>query len=322
MDTETFRRVKNHRIFSNKGVKTMRLGGPIFQKTNSIEELIKVHRQLGFGASYTTWIDDRKAREEHVAAFKEADITLAELGAYCINILDTDPKVRQDNINQICRLLEQADEMGVKCCVIHGGSYETGGWGRANPANLSEKAFDETVVIIRNILEKVKPQRTKLVLETESYLFPDSPASYKRIIDVVNNDGLAVHLDPVNITCSPRLVYFNDDMLRECFSLLGDKIISCHAKDFNMEPVWPTVKIDETYVGDGVLNYQVYLEEIKKLTVPPTLMIEHLSEKQLVKALDYIFAEADKAGIVFEGSSERIPFEASEGGDAYFAPHL
>jgi endonuclease IV len=161
MDTETFRRVKNHRIFSNKGVKTMRLGGPIFQKTNSIEELIKVHRQLGFGASYTTWIEDRKAREEHVAAFKEADITLAELGAYCINILDTDPKVRQDNINQICRLLEQADEMGVKCCVIHGGSYETGGWGRANPANLSEKAFDETVVIIKKYSGKGKTSENK-----------------------------------------------------------------------------------------------------------------------------------------------------------------
>lgn len=300
----------------------MRLGGPIFQKTSSIEELIKLHRQLGFGAAYTTWIEDIVAREEHVAAFKEADIWLAELGAYCINILETDSAKRQKNIDLICQRLEQADEMGVRCCVMHGGSYETDGWGRANPENLSDKAFDETVGIINNILDRVNPKTTKLVLETESYLFPDSPESYKKILDAVDDDRLAVHLDPVNITCSPRLVYFNDDFLKSCFSTLGTKIISCHAKDFNMEPTWPTVKIDETFVGDGVLNYQVYLKEIEKMAVPPTLMIEHLNEKQLVKALDYIFSEADKAGIVFEGSSERIPFEAGENSEVYFAPHL
>ena len=300
----------------------MRLGGPIFQKTEKIEDLIKLHRQLGFGAAYAAWIEDKNAREETISAFKEADIWLAELGAYCINILDTDPAKKQANIDLICQRLEQADEMGVRCCVMHGGSYETDGWGKANPKNLSKEAFDETVTVITAILDRVKPQTTKLVLETESYLYPDSPESYKQIIDAVGNENLAVHLDPVNITCSPRRVYFNDDFLRECFSVLGSKIISCHAKDFNMEPVWPTVKIDETFVGDGVLNYQVYLDEIMKLEECPSLMIEHLSENQLVKALDYLFAEAEKAGIVFEGSADRIPFEAREGGDTYFAPHL
>ncbi len=300
----------------------MRLGGPIFKKTESIEDLIKTHKQLGFGAAYANWIEDKKEREETVAAFKEADIVLAEYGAYCLNILDTDPALRQKNIDEICDRLQKADEMGVGCCVMHGGSYQTGGWGTANPENLSEKAFSETVEIIKSILEKVKPQTTKLALETESYLFPDSPESYKKIIEAVGNDGLGVHLDPVNITASPRRVYFNDDFLRECFSLLNPWIISCHAKDFNMEPSWPTVKIDETFIGDGVLNYQVYLKEITKLEQTPTLMIEHLDAKQLAQGLEFIFGEAEKAGIVFEGSQDRIPFEPGEERGEYFAPHL
>ncbi|MBT3275257.1 MAG: TIM barrel protein [Spirochaetales bacterium] len=300
----------------------MRLGGPIFQETKSIRELVTLHKQLGFGAAFTTWIEDKGAREEFVTAFREADIWLAELGAYCINILDTDPAMKQNNIDLICKRLEQADEMGVRCCVIHGGSYETDGWGTANPKNLSDEAFDETVKTIATILDRVKPQTTKLVLETESYLFPDSPESYKQILDAVDDARLAVHLDPINITCSPRRVYFNDDFLRECFTVLGPKIVSCHAKDFNMEPSWTTVKIDETFVGDGVLNYQIYLSEINKLSNTPTLMIEHLTENQLVKGLDYLFGEAERAGIEFEGSGERIAFEASEGGDTYFAPHL
>jgi len=300
----------------------VRLGGPIFQQTKTIDELVTLHKQLGFGAAYANWVEDKNERAEYISAFKETDIWLAEFGAYCINILETDPTLRQQNIDLICTRLEQADTMGVRCCVMHGGSYETGGWGTANPKNLSDQAFTETAEIIKSILDKVGPQTTKLTLETESYLFPDSPESYREIVDAVNDDRLAVHLDPVNITSSPRRVYFNDDLLKGCFSTLGPKIVSCHAKDFNMEPVWPTVKIDETFVGDGVLNYQVYLNEIDALAKPPTLMIEHLNERQLVKALDFVFSEAEKAGIVFEGSSERIPFEAGENGDTYFAPHL
>ena len=297
----------------------MRLGGPIFKKDLSIKELVKWHQQLGFGAAYTNWIEDRVECEEYIAAFKEADIVLAEYGAYCINILDTDPKVRKKNIDEICDRLKKADIMGAGCCVIHGGSVETGKWGTANAQNISQKSFDETIKIIQGIIDKVKPQNTKLVMETESYLFPDSPENYLDIITAVNRKELAVHLDPVNITCTPRRVYNNDEFLKSCFDILGSHIVSCHAKDFNMAPVYPTVKIDETFIGDGVLNYQVYLSEILKLEKQPTLMIEHLNDSQLEQGLKFIFAEADKAGIVFEGSENRIEYKAE--GDAYFAPH-
>lgn len=298
----------------------MRLGGPIFKNDISIKDAVQTHKDLGFGAAFCNWIDDDVKRNEFVKAFAEADIWLAEYPGYGINILDTEPAVRQKNIDEICSRLEKADIMGTRCCVIHGGSVETGKWGTANPENMSEASFEESVKIIQSIIDKVKPGTTKLVLETESYLFPDSPENYKRFIDAVDKSEFAVHLDPVNITCSPRLVYFNDDFLKNCFNILGPWIVSCHAKDFNMVPVWPTVKIDETFIGDGVLNYQVYLNEISKLSVQPTLMIEHLNASQLEVGLKFIFAEADKAGIVFEGSEHRIEYKA-KGDEGYFAPH-
>ena len=298
----------------------MSLGGPIFKKDLSIKELVKWHQQLGFGAAYCRlWIEDKAEREEYIAAFKEADIVLAEFPAYCINILDTNPKLRQANIDEICDRLEKADIMGVRCCVIHGGSVETGAWGNANPENISQKSFDETIKIVQSIIDRVNPQTTKLVMETESYLFPDSPENYLDIINAVKRKELAVHLDPVNITCSPRRFYKNNEFLKRCFDILEQHILYCHAKDFNMHSRHATVKIDETFIGDGVLDYQCYLREIQKLEKQPTLMIEHLNDSQLENGLKFIFAEADKAGIVFEGSENRIEYKA-EGGK-YFAPH-
>lgn len=302
----------------------MRIGGPIFKKDiKTFEELIKSHKDCGFGAMYQQeFIADSIKREEFKAAIREADIVLAEAGAYCINILDTDRNIQQKNIDMICTRLEQADEMGANCCVMHGGSIETGGWGKAHPENLSEKNFIRSVEIIQGIIDAVTPEHTKLVLETESYLFPDSPQNYKRFLDAVDRKEFAVHLDPVNITCTPRRVYYNDQFIKECFSILGPWIISCHAKDFTMAPIYPTVKIDETYVGDGILNYQVYIKEILNLpNHQPTLMIEHLNQEQLISALKKLFDTADELGITFEGSDKRIPFDKIETCGEYFAPH-
>lgn len=299
----------------------MRLGGPIFKKVQSIEEVVAEHKRLGFGASYVNYIEDKPKRDEYKKAFAEADIVLAELGAYCINILDTDQKLRQANIDEICRRLERADAMGARCCVMHGGSVETGGWGKANPENLSEKSFIETVSIVQAIVDRVKPTTTKLVMETESYLFPDGPEEYLRLIDAVDRKEFAVHFDPVNIISSPRRYYYSGQFIKKCVALLGDHVLSCHAKDLNMAPIYPTVKIDETYIGDGVLDYNTYLKEICKLNPTPTLMIEHLNESQLIKGLKFIYRKAEENGITFEGSLNREELSEENTGTEYFAPH-
>jgi sugar phosphate isomerase/epimerase len=301
----------------------MRLGGPVFKKTNNVRELIAEHKRLGFGAAYCGgYIADKSEREEYKAAFKEADIVIAEYGAYCINILDTDKTVQQRNIDEICDRLHKADEMGAACCVMHGGSVETGKWGTANPENLSERSFIRTVEIVQSIVDKVQPEITKLVMETESYLFPDGPEEYKRLLDAIDRPAVAVHLDPVNIIASPRRFYYNGDFIKQCFALLGNRILSCHAKDLNMAPVYPTIRIDETFVGDGVLDYNTYLTEILKCNPQPTLMIEHLNEAQLVAGLNFLFSKADELGIVFEGSKDRQKLSAEGASTEYFAPHV
>ncbi len=301
----------------------MRLGGPIFQKVSSFEEEVALHKKLGFGAAYCKYIENPSQRAAYKQAYAEADIVLAEFGAYCINILDTDKTVRQKNIAEICRRLEYAGEMGARCCVIHGGSVETGDWGNANPLNMSEKSFAETVTIVQGILDRVKPETTKLVMETESYLLPDSPEIYVRLIEAIDRPGFAVHLDPVNIISSPWRFYNNARFIKNCFALLGPWIVSCHAKDLNMPPKHATVQIDETFIGDGVLDYDTYLKEIEKLSPPPTLMIEHLNESQLIKGLKFILKKAIEAGITFEGSEHRTELVDEENASGeYFAPHL
>ncbi len=281
----------------------MRLGGPAFDIPEDPQALVAYHQQNGFSAAYMKRIDDKSRRDEIASAYAEANIMLAEYGAYGINILETDDALRQKNIDKICERLAYADEVGIRCCVIHGGSYQTGGWGKPNPANFSEHAFDDTVQAVQMIIDKVQPARSKLVMETEKYVFPDDPGTYLKLIEAIDRDGFGVHLDPINIVSSPKLLYDNGTLIRECFAKLGSHIVSCHSKDVTTIDNYP-YHITETYTGDGQLDYDVYLTELAKLGDDVPLMIEHLKADQLPAARDFLLQKADALGLSFVKPNE------------------
>lgn len=289
----------------------MRLGGPVFGTTDDPQSLVDGHLENGFAAAFCPHIEDPVKLDEIKHAFAEADIVLAEYGAYCINILDTDDAVRARNVETICERLEFAERAGTLCCVMHGGSVETGGWGRANPENVSRTSFEKSVETVQRIIDTVKPARAKLVMETESHLLPDSPDVYLKLIEAVDRPSFGVHLDPVNLITSPRRFYHNAEFLHECFAKLGPYIVSCHAKDVEMVP-HATVQINETYAGNGALDYGVYLWEIQKLDADVPLMIEHLNEELMRIARDFIFDKAGEVGVPIKHAEMRRRQESSK----------
>jgi sugar phosphate isomerase/epimerase len=276
----------------------MRLGGPAFDVPEEPQALVDYHKANGFSAAYMKRIDDKTKRDEIVAAYTDANIMLAEYGGYNINILETDDALRQKNFDEICDRLAYADETGTRCCVIHGGSYETGGWGKPNPENFSARAFDDTVKAVQMIVDKVQPTRTQLVMETEKYVFPDDPDIYLRLIEAIDRDGFGVHLDPINIVSSPKLLYTNGTFIKECFDKLGSHIVSCHSKDVTTIDRYP-YHITESYTGDGQLDYDVYLTELSKLDDDIPMMIEHLNAEQLPLARDFLLQKVDALGLSF-----------------------
>jgi sugar phosphate isomerase/epimerase len=260
---------------------------------------VDYHKRFGFSAAYAPLIEDSGKLAELRAAFSEANILFAEYGAYGINLLDTDPTGRQENIDELCRRLEYADRAGARCCVMHGGSFETGGWGRPNAANFSERAFEETVRGVQTIVDAVRPASAKLVMETEKWVLPDNPDVYRRLVTAIDRPAFGVHLDPVNIVSSPRLFQATGAFVHECLEKLGAYIVSCHAKDVITVDTYPYY-ITETYAGGGgVLDYGTYLSELAKLGADVPLMIEHLNAEQLPKAVDFLQRAAEEAGVAF-----------------------
>jgi sugar phosphate isomerase/epimerase len=283
----------------------MRIGGPLFEKVMTPESLVDAHRRCGYSAAYLPLVQEAALQREMVAALDEAGIVIAEVGAYCINVLDAEPRLRQANIAAICDRLAMADEFGVLCCVMHGGTIQTGGWGGIDPRNIGRQAFDDTVTALQQIVDTVRPGRSKLVLEMSSWLLPHSPEAYLELLLAADRMQLGVHLDPVNILDSPVACYENGQIIRRCFDLLGARLVSAHSKDVLLKNAYLPIEITETYTGNGMVDYDAYLGELARLEHEPPLMLEHLQAHELDPAMGFLLARAQQLGISVRGSEHR-----------------
>ncbi len=264
----------------------LRLGGPVFLKTDDPEELALAYTKTGYRAAICPDLPlkDSARVAALTRAFQRADVVLAEVGRW-VNLLDADPKLRAKNLADVTDGLALADAAGVLCCVDIVGSYSKTRWDGPHPDNISPLAFDAAVENARAIIDAVKPKRAKFCYEMMPWTIPDSADSCLKLIKAVDREAFAVHLDPCNIVNSPERFYRNTDLLNECFDKLGPWIVSCHAKDLSWE-TGGNVYFREVRPGAGGLDFRTYLTRLSQLPHPAPLIIEHLpnaNEYELAK---------------------------------------
>ena len=276
----------------------LRLGGPVFEKYADPEAWVAALRKLGYSAAYCPVRAD--ASDDVVKAYetaaRRANIVIAEVGAWS-NPISPDEPTRKAALEKCRHQLALAERIGARCCVNITGSRSQK-WDGPSPKNLTAETFDMIVETTRSIIDEVKPTRTYFTLETMPWAYPDSPDSYLRLFQAIDRKGFAVHLDPVNLVCSPQRYYGNGALIRECFAKLGPHIKSCHAKDILLHPQL-TTHLDEVRAGTGGLDYATFLRELSKLTDVP-LMLEHLpNAEEYAKAAEHIRSVAKKVGLGF-----------------------
>lgn len=277
---------------------SVRLGGPVFEKYEDPEGWVAALKKLGYSAAYcpvgTDASDDVVKAYEQAA--KEANIIISEVGAWS-NPISPDEKTCKEALEKCRRQLHLADRIGARCCVNIAGSRGEQ-WDGPSEKNFTDETFDMIVETTRGIIDQVKPIRTYFTLETMPWAYPDSPDSYLRLFKAIDRKQFAVHLDPVNLVCSPQRYYGNGDIIRECFAKLGPYIKSCHGKDILLQ-VKLTTHLDEVRPGLGGLDYTTFLKELSKRPDVP-LMLEHLPKAEEYRlAAEYVRGVGKKAGVSF-----------------------
>lgn len=223
-------------------------------------------------------------------------MVIAEVGAWS-NPLSPDRAIRRKALETCKTQLGLADRIGARCCVNISGSRGPK-WDGPDPNNLTRKTFDLIVRTVREIIDSVNPTNTYYTLETMPWMYPNSPQSYLELVQAIDRDRFAVHLDTVNLVNSVEKYYGNAELTRECFRQLGPLIRSCHAKDILLSDQL-TLHLSEVGPGTGNLDYRALLGELDGIDPDTPLMVEHLEgEREYQLAIAYIRSVAKDLGVV------------------------
>lgn len=113
--------------------------------------------------------------------------------------------------------------------------------------------------MIQTVIDEVNPQNTFFTIEPMAWMIPSSPEEYLHLIEDVARDKFAVHMDIINMTCTPERYFFPEEFVEKCFDLLKGKIKSCHLKDVNLLGDF-TFQLRECACGEGTYPIEKYVE--------------------------------------------------------------
>ena len=142
--------------------------------------------------------------------------------------------------------------------------------------------------MIQNIIDTANVRNTYFTLEPMPWMIPTSPKEYLRLIEMVDRDRFAVHLDAVNMINSADRYFSLEEFIDECAELLGDCIKSCHVKDVHLKQEY-TLQLEECAPGMGEFPLRYYAESMHKLDIDMPMILEHLNtDEEYLKYLAYL----------------------------------
>jgi len=281
----------------------MRLGG--FFGANSAADLEPLCEKLdcyGLSAIPAPWKTAEMA-DAACAAFGEKahalGIAVGEAGVW-ENLMTPDRDLQRRRIEAARTLLRKADLMGCRCMVSLVGTKDPSDHPLApHPFMNTDACKAEFREIVLRILDGVDLKTVRYGIEPWHNTFFYKPEDAREFIDSVGHPAFGLHLDQMNMV-SQRDFLNTTELINTTFDLLADKVWSVHLKDIRCDHAHLFLKLDEVFIGDGVMDYATYLKRLAALPADTTCFCEHMAEER-----DYAvnFARlhrlADKAGVRF-----------------------
>ena len=183
--------------------------------------------------------------------------------------------------------LQIADRLHARCCVNVIGSMGER-WDGGYAENFTKKVWDRAVRMIQEVIDTAKPEHTYFTIEPMPWMYPTGPEEYLKLLEDVNRERFAVHMDVINMINTPERYFFPEKFVEHCFALLGDRIRSCHIKDIRLGQEF-TFQLKECACGEGVFCLERYAELANEVDPDMPMMIEHLhTDQEYLQSLSYV----------------------------------
>lgn len=266
----------------------MRLGTSSPLQHSSAEEWARKQVELGCRAVVfpLSSEDSEEKIREYVDAAKTHDLLIAEVGIWR-NAMSPDPEERKKQRDYCVAQLKLADRIGARCAVNVAGAAGPR-WDGHYKENFSQETWEEIVKMVREIIDRAEISRTFFTLEPMPWMVPAGPEEYVRLLEAVDRDRFAVHMDIINLTNSADRYFHPEAFVDRCVSLLGEKIRSCHIKDIHLKEEY-TLQLAECAPGQGEFPLRYYVEKVSALDPDMPVILEHLNtDEEYIHFMNYL----------------------------------
>ena len=266
----------------------MRLGTSSPLKHDSPEEWAENHVKLGLRCvNFPLNCNDP---EDKITAYRDAakahGLLIAEVGIWR-NALASDSAERRKNLDYCIGQLRLADYLGARCAVNVAGAFGPR-WDGHYRENFSADAWKETVRMVQEIIDTADVKNTYFTLEPMPWMIPTGPKEYLKLIDMVDRDRFAVHMDIINMTNSAERYFNPEEFIDEVAGTLGDKIRSCHIKDVHLKEEY-TFQLEECAPGEGEFPLRYYAQKMSSIDPDMPVILEHLNtDEEYIRYTGYL----------------------------------
>ncbi len=254
-------------------------------------------RELGFSGIFTRF----RANDPHTTPRAQAQrvrdlladegLRLFQVTGYWQNLVTPDETVRRESVRTLQAALRLAGWLGARGIDTGPGSMNpTGPW-FPHPDNWTPTARRQLVKSLREAAPAAADAGVFLSLESHQLVTLQTPEITRAILDEVNSPWVRCDYDSANwITLDT--VFDTASALNHHFDLLGEYMVSCHAKDIWIENKL-ALHLQDGCPGKGTMDFRTLFRRMEALNPDYPVIAEGNSTAELpaVSALFHQIAQ-------------------------------
>lgn len=261
---------------------------------------IRAHGFRGAQVFFSRPLDADLAQVAEVKRVMEGEgLEVAQANGSYEALVNRDDRLRAEGVRGLSALVRCGRRLDAPSVYVRPGGLNPRGHWFAHPDNHLPETFDRLVDSLKQVCAVAQAEGMLLAIEGHVLSMLDTPRAVRNLLDAVGSPVLKFNIDPVNFYGSVRDVHDTRPVLNELFDLLGRDTIAAHFKDLAIQDEL-VLHIAEVVIGDGVLDYSLYLRRLQAECPHIYGMIEHLPEEKIPRARSGLLSAAQKAGIVFD----------------------
>ncbi len=205
------------------------------------------------------------------ACFARHDVVMSAIsGTY--NMIHPDDAVLADNLRRLRVLADACQALGTQVITICSGTFDADDMWRRHPDNDTPAAWARLVATLERALPVAQAAGVRLAFEPEQANVVTSAYKARRLLDHFASPHLKVTFDAANLFERATLTE-QRRIVSEACDLLGGDISLAHAKDRDGQGRFVAA-------GEGVLDYDHYVAELKRVGYDGPLVLHGLAPAQ------------------------------------------